>query len=172
MKHAIVILLTLLVPSSVFATPPDLCAEDVYLNTYGDPLSDSWGQTLSRYCEWTGPGVPVWNADVCCSIDAAGAACSVPGRRGTCGAGLGRYHCEYGKQYATGVVCYQPFPSTCSLGTCSNLAPPDDAQEGVICCSGGACFPWDDQNYEDCGGIYTWCNDGYSNVDGTVDCFG
>jgi hypothetical protein len=53
MKTAIV---TLLVSLLQFASAPapDLCA-DVYLNTAGEPITDSSGTTLSRFCEWTGP---------------------------------------------------------------------------------------------------------------------
>jgi hypothetical protein len=88
-----------------------------------------------------------------------------------CASGFDKYYCEYGEQILGGFVCYQSFPSACGTGSCSGVQSAEGGpQEDVICCSGGACFPWDDKDHEDCGGIYTWCNSGYSNADGTVDC--
>ena len=67
-----IILTTIL---SNFATSsPNLC-DDVYVDTDGSPYTDSIGQMLSRYCVWTGPDAPVWDADVCCTIHV-----SFPGR--------------------------------------------------------------------------------------------
>ena len=178
MKHTIVILVTLLlVSSSVFANPPDLCEQDLYLDNDGDPLTDSQGVTLSRDCQWAGPDVPVWADSVCCSPgtdDQEGALCSAADgeTKNRCASGTDEYYCKYGELTLEGFVCYQSFPSACELGACSAVLAPDGGpQEDVICCIGGICYPWDDKNYEDCGGVYTWCNSGYSKVDGTVECF-
>lgn len=171
MKRQIITLFVLLVPSSAFANPPELCTEHVYLNTNGDPLTDSAGVTLSRFCQWTGPGAAIWDDDVCCAIDEYGAACSIS-KEGTCEAGLDLYRCKYGERVASGIVCYQSFPSTCSLGLCTTgVKPPDDSQEDAICCVWPNCYPWDDENVEECPGNFTWCDAGYSKVDGTVECF-
>jgi hypothetical protein len=171
MKHTITILALLLVPSSAFANPPDLCAEDVYRDATGDPVTDSNGVMLSRYCQWAGPDAPVWDGEVCCAIDDDGAACSAPGKD-RCAAELEPFYCKHGEEIAGGVVCYQSFPSACELGFCSPaLLPPEDSQESVICCTDPGCYPWADKNPEDCPGLYTYCYDGYSKVDGTVECF-
>ena len=65
-----IILSTLL---NLFAISPDLC-EVPYLDITGEPCTDSIGQTLSRYCKWTGPDAPTLDADVCCSIEGDDAA--------------------------------------------------------------------------------------------------
>ena len=173
MKHTIIVLITLLVPSSAFASPPDLCEQDVLLDETGQPMTDSQGVTLSRYCEWAGPDVPVWADTMCCSLGAAGATCSVTSERGRCATGLDAYYCEYGEQTVGGFVCYESFPSACETGSCSGVQSPEAGPlEGVICCSYGACVSWEDEDAGDCGGFYTWCNIGYSKEDGTIDCYG
>ena len=175
MKHPILILLTVLAPSTAFATPPDLCAKDVYADATGDPFTDSTGTTLSRYCQWTGPDAPVWAGDACCSFDDTGAQCLAPEARGTCAEGFDLYSCKYGEEVAGGLICYQPFPSACMGENCDQPPTGPDyspgPQEDIICCINGICYEWDDLNYEDCSGEYTWCSDGYSKLDGTVECF-
>ena len=51
-----IILTTIL--STFATTSPDLC-DDVFLNAAGDPVTDLVRQTLSRFCKWTGPDVPI-----------------------------------------------------------------------------------------------------------------
>ncbi|HLT40386.1 MAG TPA: hypothetical protein VK034_29105 [Enhygromyxa sp.] len=155
-----------------FATSPDLCA-DVYVDANGDPYTDSIGQTLSRYCQWTGFEAPVLNSDVCCSIDHDGAACSLPDSNGRCQFGS-RMFCRYGKATRLGVVCYQPFPSACRAGYCvqpPEVPPPTHAN--LACCN-GSCFEIDPDSIPDCkgsGGTLLWCYDGVSNADGSITCF-
>jgi hypothetical protein len=171
---AITTLLTTLLTTFAIQSP-NLC-EDVYLDAMGTPLTDAIGQTFSRYCEWTGPDAPVWDADVCCTIDEDGAHCSQTLASGRCETGLKMY-CEYGAVVAeTGVVCYQPFPSMCEAGLCVEAPDsPPPTQAGLACCGdGGACVPLADDGILDCvegGGYMMFCHDGMSNTDGTITCY-
>jgi len=70
--------------TSTSASPPNLC-EEVYLGKDGGPIHDSTGRTLSRHCEWTGPDAPILDSEVCCELDASGAACSLPSTSSACG---------------------------------------------------------------------------------------
>jgi hypothetical protein len=156
----------------LFATSPDLC-DDVYVDATGEPYTDSIGQTLSRYCQWTGPNAPELSSDVCCDIADGLAACVLPDSNGRCVSG-DRYACKYGQVIGTGVVCYQPFPDACDGGHCvaaPELPPP--MQEDTICCTAGVCIEVNihNQNCEDNGGVLSWCSFGHSNEDGTVTCF-
>lgn len=168
-----IILTTIL---SNFATSsPNLC-DDVYVDASGSPYTDSIGQMLSRYCVWTGPQAPVWDADVCCTIDDGGAACVVPDVNGRCAVG-GKAYCEYGaKDAGDGVICYQPFPSMCDAGFCieaPDLPPPSQAM--MACCGGGgACQPLSEALLLSCldnGGTFLSCDNGVENLDGTLDCW-
>ena len=158
---------------NIFATSPDLCSE-VYLDSDGSPLVDSIGQTVARYCEWTGPDAPVLDADVCCEIDGA-AACWLPDRDGYCSVGS-LWHCMYGEVDASqGVVCYQPFASACDHGHCVELPElPPPTQADLLCCSPGTCqeiAPAQMWDCDDNGGTLWYCQDGMSNADGSVTCF-
>ena len=75
-----IILTTLL---TTLTSSRDLCA-DVYVDENGTPYSDAVGQTWSRYCEWTGPGSPVLDRDVCCTLGSNAARCTLPDRKGGC----------------------------------------------------------------------------------------
>lgn len=159
---------------NLFAPTPDLCA-DVHLDPAGAPYTDSIGQTLSRYCEWTGPDAPVWDDDVCCTVNRAGARCSATTSNGACQVGL-RMYCEYGEALPNGrVTCYQPFPDACEAGFCGNAptavaAPAQESQIG--CCSaGGACQVATTDDLDQCQGQWVSCYWGASNDDGTVDCY-
>ncbi len=159
---------------NIFVTSPNLC-EDVYLDSTGSPYTDSTGQTLPRYCEWTGPDAPVWDADVCCSIDRSGAHCSQPDGMGRCPVGLKMY-CEHGALMPGGdVACYQPFPSMCDVGSCiqpPDVPPPGTAVWGACCSEGGACQHVSaDDTFECPDGQYVVCEDGYLHDDGTVECY-
>jgi hypothetical protein len=155
----------------LFATNPDLCA-DVYADATGEPYTDSIGQTLPRYCQWTGPDAPILNTDVCCDIDDDAAACVLPNVTGRCSIGS-PYYCKYGQVSGAGVVCFQPFPSACALGLCvqaPDVPPPVQALLG--CCSpGGACVEILPSQAGDCEGSFIACTDGVSNEDGTITCF-
>jgi hypothetical protein len=167
-----IILSTLL---SNFATnTPNLC-DIVYTDAAGSPYTDSAGRSLARYCEWTGPDAPVWDADVCCDIDEDGAACTVPDAVGRCRVGE-RYFCEYGAALSSGVVCYQPFPSMCDEGLC--LEAPDVPPPGqaiLACCgAGGGCQLLPEELILSChenGGTFLSCENGIENANGTVDCW-
>jgi hypothetical protein len=162
---------------STFATPvPDLCA-DVVRDASGAPVTDAVGQTLSRFCQWTGPGAPVWDANVCCTFDADTAACSKVGTRG-CPSGTATRYCKHGKADALGgVTCYQPVPSMCDAGLCIDAPaalPTAQATDFVACCeNGGQCHLIEnDAMIQACEGGFLWCEYGMSNADGTVECYG
>jgi hypothetical protein len=166
-----IILTTIL---NTFATgTPNLC-DDVYLSPTGSPYTDLLGQMLPRYCEWTGPDAPVWDADVCCKVADDGADCSPTDSNGRCWSGLKMY-CEYGELVAGGgVVCYQPFPSMCDSGLC--VQPPDVPPPGLpihaACCSaGGVCQLIYDEQVGECQGYYLACEHGTLHEDGTVECY-
>lgn len=138
---------------------------------------DLVGQTLSRYCEWTGPDAPVWDADVCCTIDDDGAACAPTSSTGRCMSGTKQMYCEHGAAVpGGGVVCYQPFPSMCDAGRC--VAPPPIMPEAktssyVACCTAaGPCHLVEPETGLDCDGQLFSCGYGMSNPDGSVECFG
>jgi hypothetical protein len=152
---------------------PNLC-DDVYLAPTGAPVTDYAGQTLARYCAWTGPDAPVWDNDVCCSVDESGATCVRPLRSGRCRVGFKMY-CEYGEAVAGGgVACYQPFQSMCDWGLCLQAThrPPTELPNHVGCCSsGGVCQLVSSDDLIGCQGFFLACNYGVQNGDGTIDCY-
>jgi hypothetical protein len=162
-----IILSTLL---STFATSsPDLC-DDVFLDADGDPVTDSVGRTLSRFCKWTGPDVPAWDADVCCTFADDAAHCTRTNTRGSCPTGTAKRYCEHGSLGADGrVTCFQPLPDACEAGFC-DVAPSGAATEAStpLCCYPGGCYEL--AVVEDCGGIFSFCESPYTNSDGTVGC--
>ena len=117
---------------NIFATSPDLCAES-YLDEYGKPWTDSIGQTLSRYCTWTGPDAPILDAEVCCTIDADTASCWLPDTGSDCQMGS-KWYCEYGEAIAGGVVCYRPYPDACDMGFCVQApeVPPEAPARAAV----------------------------------------
>lgn len=166
-----IILTTLL---NTLTTTPNLCA-DVYVDANGTPYTDAAGQTLSRYCEWTGPGAPVLARDLCCTLGSDRASCTLPDRKGRCATGSKMY-CEHGEASSSGVVCYQALPSICDFGFCGGVLPPGSGpSENTLCCWADACFEIETvEHIEDCnagGGWIGYCFDGAQNQDGTVDCF-
>lgn len=159
---------------NTFATgTPNLC-DDVYRDPAGSPYTDLLGQTLSRYCEWTGPDVPVWGGDVCCMIDGDGASCSKPHSNGRCRQGLKMY-CEYAQVVpGGGVVCYQPFPSMCDFGLCvkpPEVPPPGEPIHAACCSEGGVCQLIDESQVYQCQGYFLGCEHGTLYEDGTVECW-
>jgi hypothetical protein len=157
-------------------TNPDLCA-NVYVDENGVPYTDAIGQTWSRFCDWTGPSTPVLDRDVCCTISGDDATCTLPSSNGRCKTGSKMY-CEYGEVLSTGVViCQQPFPSICDFGFCGDVLPPNSGplEDDICCFPNGACInviTVDDLvACNNGGGIDGYCEDGVTNVDGTVDCF-
>jgi hypothetical protein len=167
-----IILSTLLSTFSTTAVP-DLC-DYVYLDASGNPITDSVGQTLSRFCQWTGPDAPVWNANVCCTFDVHGAACTRTNTRGGCSTGK-KHYCEHGEAVASGVLCYQPLPSTCDVSTC--VAPPDVPPTGLesgatLCCSpGGVCQLISPLQVGECIGDISFCYYGSQDDNGVVECW-
>ncbi|MCA9697766.1 MAG: hypothetical protein KC431_09605 [Myxococcales bacterium] len=152
---------------------PNLCA-DVYLDEIGEPIADSWGQMLSRHCQWAGPNAPVLDSDVCCTIDQDGAHCSLPDDSGRCALGFKMY-CEHGAVSGGGVTCMQPFPSACDHGLCKdslNVQP--QGVEQLVCCGEQGCEPISGMQALACeamGAVFFWCDYGVTNTDGTVECF-
>jgi hypothetical protein len=167
------ILLSILL--STFATTvPNLC-DDVYLDTSGNPVTDLVGQTLSRYCEWTGPDAPVWDANVCCTIDSDGAACSRTSSAGRCMTGTKKMYCEYGAALPTGgVTRYQPLPDACEAGFCiesPEIIPVAQMASTFMCCSpGGVCQQVLPLTVDDCQGHILYCQYGSVDNDGIVEC--
>lgn len=157
---------------NTFATSPDLCAE-AYVDSTGRPYEDRLGQTLSRYCQWTGPSAPVLASDVCCTFDGDGAACSLPDSNGRCWSGS-RMYCEHGEAIAAGVICYQPLPDACEAGFCVQppSVPPPGMGVHIACCSdGGVCQLADHETVEDCQGQYVVCYYGMQVDEETVECY-
>ena len=162
---------------ATFATgTPNLC-DDVYLDSTGAPYVDSIGQMLARFCEWSGPNAPVWDADACCTFVGDTANCSATDGYGRCASGQKKVYCEHGAVDSVGAVtCYQPFPDACGMGFC--VEPPDvppPSQESAACCtSGGVCqsaHPYDFPDCEAIGGTWVYCYNGVENEDGTLDCW-
>jgi hypothetical protein len=168
------VLLSTLLSTFATTTAPDLC-DQVYLDATGNPITDSVGQTLARYCKWSGPDAPIWRADVCCTIDNDGAACSKPDARSGCPTGAKRWYCEYGSVDALGgVTCYQPFPDACEAGMCVKVPDqPPTVTEFVICCGpGGACQYVEAVESEQCEYELLSCDYGYMDDNGVVECWG
>jgi hypothetical protein len=157
-------------------TSPDLCA-NVYTDANGVPYTDAVGQTWSRFCDWTGPSAPVLDRDVCCTISAGAATCTLPNTNGRCKTGS-KMSCKYGEVTANGaVICQQPFPSICDFGFCGDVMPPNSGplEDGICCFPNGVCInviTVDDlvacANGD---GISGYCTNGATNADGSVDCF-
>jgi hypothetical protein len=168
-----IVLATLL---STFATTvPDLC-DVVFLDANGDPVTDTVGQTLARFCEWKGPDVPVWNANVCCTFSNDAAHCTRTNARGRCPTGTATKYCEFGQLAADGSVsCFQPFPDACQAGWC--IEPPQTIPEAqmsdmIMCCSaGGACQYVLQDNPENCQGKLLACDHGWVDNDGNIECY-
>ncbi len=173
-----IILSTILSTFATTTSAPNLC-DYVYLDASGDPVTDLVGQSLSRYCEWTGPDAPVWDANVCCTIDHDGAACSRTSSTGRCATGTKKMYCEHGAAVpGGGVICYQPFPSMCDAGLC--VEAPEIIPEAQLapvylaCCgsgSDGPCHLVDTDTVFECEGQLLACEYGMSNPDGSVQCF-
>lgn len=148
----ITLLATLTAPSG---TPSDLC--DVVYPDTGRPV----------WCEPHPDGAPRLDSQVCC--DAAG--CVAPLTGGGCSQGRTPYHCELGQVWADGEVsCYFEVPDYCDVFPC---APGFQTwpQEVGMCCYEGVCWTtWPSSNDCEPQDIY-WCNDGVTNMDGTVTCF-
>ncbi len=170
MTRTLITLLVALLPASVFAnnSTSDLCA-DVRIGPDGSPITDSYGQTISRFCELTGPTPPVWAADVCCTFGSADdARCKPPTARG-CSVGATMW-CEYGEMTGAEVTCYQPFQDTCEAGFCDVATPTPDVTADLLCCYGtNICYEWGD-NWESCEGMLSFCLAGESHPDGSTTC--
>ena len=161
---------------STFATTvPNLC-DDVFVDALGQPVTDAAGQTLSRYCAWTGPDAPVWDADVCCTFDDDDSAvCSAP-RDGRCASGTARMYCEHGIADALGgVTCYQPLPDACAAGMCVQAPeiPPavQKSHMGMCCSPSGVCMYIPFGTASQCQGEIMWCGHGYVDTTGFAECW-
>lgn len=177
----IVTTLLVLIPAEGHAAPPDLCDEPVR-TVDGGLYEDSTGLTISRWCEpHTDP--PVWGRSVCCSITDE-AYCEPATTAGRCMTGTTRFGCEFGEQIGEQVVCYQPGPGACEQGFCIDYerGGPEvfvatiweccvPIVNDVVCHFAGSTnngAPPD----TDCGGFFSICQWGQSNLDGTTSCFG
>ena len=175
MELSIILTTTIFTIFATFASDtPNLC-DEVLLDATGSPYTDSIGQTLARFCQWTGPDAPVWNKDVCCTIDENDARCSTTDAKGRCRVGSTMY-CKYGAAMRDGsVVCFQPLPSMCELGLCVQAPddpPPGHASYGACCSEGGVCQLVTHENTFDCpDGLFVNCDHGMQNDDGTVECY-
>lgn len=156
-------------PSSTSTSLSNLC-DDVYLDKDGVPIHDASGVTLSRYCQWTGPRAPKWDAPICCSFADGNASCTAASSTGGCSAADSLMWCDYGERASDGSVsCYQRFPDACDAGHCVE-APPGAAQglKTPLCCFPQGCFELQFEEY--CGGDFFFCSAPYSLPDGTVGC--
>ncbi len=141
-------------------------------------MTDLVGQTLSRFCKWTGPDVPKWDADVCCTFADDVARCTAADTRGWCPSGTSKRYCEHGSRRADGrVICYQPFPDACEAGWCiaaTEVIPEAQMMELLMCCGGGgACQYVIHGTSENCQGQLLACMHGVLIEDGdngTVEC--
>ena len=170
-KSLILAGLLALIPIPADAAPPNLC-NDVYLDEDGVPIHDATGVALSRYCEWTGPRAPIWDASVCCTFDAVGANCAPPSSTGGCASTeQTAMWCDYGARQPDGsVTCYQPFPSACDFTDCVDAPPGAPLEDATpLCCFAWGCF--EPEFEEGCGGgLFGYCWAPYTNDDGTVGC--
>ena len=165
-------ILITLIASSLISAAPNLC-DDAHLNATGEPITDSTGRTLSRYCEGA-TDAPLLEANVCCSLEDNAAHCKLSNSRGYCSSGA-RMWCEHGEVDSTtgDVTCYQEFPDACDQGLC--VQAPAGTPQGdhtILCCHLGNCTAI--EGYEDvvnCAGDFLGCNYGMTNEDGTVECF-
>src|SRR5690606_11520875 len=148
---------------------------DVFLDASGKPITDSVGQTLSRFCKWTGPDAQVWNANECCTFDVDGAACSRTNSRGGCSTGK-KLYCEHGEESAVGgVIWYQRLSNTgrVSRGVAPPDVPPTGQETGAsLCCSpGGACQLISSLEVGACIGEISYCIYGSQDGNGVVECW-
>lgn len=122
-------------------------------------------------CDWSGPNVPKFDADVCWSSSTGLVAKgSLP-----CPSGSWPYHLGFGEVIdpVTGEVqAYAPLDEACSVpGLCLDGPPPPGAQEHAICCEWGVCVDLDTVPCDSSTSTAYICYDGVSNQDGTIDCF-
>jgi hypothetical protein len=131
--------------------------------------------SIPTACDYTGPDAPKLDVDVC-----YGSATGARLKTGACPTGTWAYHVTHGEVVdpaSNEVAAYVPLDDACATpGICVDGPPPPGAQAFPICCtsaggtSGGgeSCQNW---NGSDCGGTLWFCDDGVSNLDGTVSCF-
>lgn len=120
-------------------------------------------------CEWTGPTAPTLDADVCYSR-----AAGVKLKSGSCPSGTTAYHVDYGEVVnpTNGeVAAYIPLPDACATpGLCSE-GDPSGTEGQAICCEFGWCVDLGDVACNGPDDIAYYCDDGVSNIDGSVECF-
>ena len=122
-------------------------------------------------CEYTGPDAPEFGGLVC--RDATGlvtAKGSAP-----CPTGATTYTLSHGEtvDLLTGEVAgYMPLGWACSHpGVCLAGAAPVASAAVAICCEWGACVPIVEVLCNGPDSIAYMCDDGVSNLDGTITCF-
>lgn len=121
--------------------------------------------TVPAVCDYAGPTAPRLLSDVCLSSTGV-----VTLKTGSCASGSTAYFVERGEVNPSSghVDAYIALADACdTAGTCIEYAPHSGAWASVICCiTADECYPG-----SNCGGVLKWCEDGVSNLDGTVTCF-
>ncbi len=134
------------------AADRDLC--DI-VDRYGHP----------EFCAPHPIGAPVWNADVCC----LGEVCTTAKATG-CEGRARLYWCELGRLTDSGEVeCLWEVPDTCAIGLCTTDSLAPNLVEEQLCCNGDVCTYYQ-PGVDQCAGNISWCHEGATNDDGTVDC--
>ena len=147
-------LLLALLSTPVLGDLEDLC--DVINPDTGAPVR----------CDLHPDGAPVYNEPVCCD---AGRCYKSGGD--WCPDSLQSYYCELGEVLSSDeVACYFEVPDYCEVFPCSEPGFQTLPQAFGMCCSQGICWHYvmgsGDCEVQD----MFWCNDGVSNMDGTVTC--
>lgn len=126
--------------------------------------------SVSAACEWSGPNVAVINADVCWSTATGVRA------KGTapCPPGSNPYHLKYGEVIdpTTGQIqAFAPLDDACAHGICFDGPPPGNTEAQAICCEFGICVPLNEVLCNGTESVAYYCDEGVTNLDGTVDCY-
>ena len=140
---------------SLWGTAGDLCGI-VHPDT-GTPLR----------CSPHPEGAPLYDGTVCCNDTTC-----FESEGGPCFDGEVLYSCELGKVSASKeVTCFFEVPTYCEVFPC-DPGYQTQPQANGMCCVNGICWNIYDDDPGSCEvqDIY-WCDDGVTNLDGTVTCF-
>lgn len=140
-------------------------SQDAHATTYREMCT-----SVPDECEYSGPFAPVLASNVCWSRTTSQA---VLMSGATCPPGSWPYFVKHGvvdplTQVVTGLV---PLDHMCSRGLCEPGSIAAPTTTAVACCVNGVCWPLEGTNYCE-GGEILWCDEGVTNEDGTVTCFG
>lgn len=125
-------------------------------------------------CEYTGPGAPDWDSDVCWSTSSE--TMYPPDVAGGCPSGHSLYYAEHAEivnEVYGDMIAYYELDDACSVpGICVAGPPPSGAENQLLCCdTWGLCVPLADVPCNNRGDQRLLCYNGVSNLDGTVTCF-